>query len=258
VLAVWYVESSGRSFTPGHPVLRFENHKFFKYWGVDHEQLFDKHFRYGGHAGVPGKAYQNHKFRNSPNQAWRSVHIDSQEREYEVFALAERLGGREAACLSSSFGGPQIMGFNHVRCGYSSALAMADAFGTDNRWQVLGFYDFCKTGNLIDEVVDKRWYDFAKGYNGSSNANVYGPRIKDAFNERQALLALPKVPNPPVEMVALEAVVSSPRRAPAKRKQATRRKTAASKRKTTRTKTKTRRTKTKTSTRSRSRSRKAA
>jgi CO/xanthine dehydrogenase Mo-binding subunit len=31
VLAVWYVESGGRAFTPGKPVLRFENHKFFKY-----------------------------------------------------------------------------------------------------------------------------------------------------------------------------------------------------------------------------------
>jgi len=30
VLGVWYVESGGRAFTPGKPVLRFENHKFFK------------------------------------------------------------------------------------------------------------------------------------------------------------------------------------------------------------------------------------
>jgi hypothetical protein len=55
VLAVWYVESGGRAFTPGKPVLRFENHKFFKYWGVDHEAEFDKHFQFGGHAGVPAR-----------------------------------------------------------------------------------------------------------------------------------------------------------------------------------------------------------
>jgi hypothetical protein len=120
VLAVWYVESGGRAFTPGKPVLRFENHKFFKYWGVDHEAEFDKHFQFGGHAGVPGSASNNHKFRDRPSDQWRPVHIagqDSQDREYEVFALGERLGGREAASLSSSFGGPQIMGFNHAVCG---------------------------------------------------------------------------------------------------------------------------------------------
>jgi hypothetical protein len=47
VLAVWYVGSGGRAFTPGRPVLRFESHKFFKYWGTDHEPLFDKHFHSG-------------------------------------------------------------------------------------------------------------------------------------------------------------------------------------------------------------------
>lgn len=251
VLAVWYVESGGRSFTPGYPVLRFENHKFFKYWGADHERLFDKHFRFGGHAGASGKAYQNHKFRNKPNQAWRSVHIDRQEREYEVFALGESLGGREAASLASSFGGPQIMGFNHGDCGYSSAVAMADAFGTDNRWQVLGFYDFCKTQNLIDEIIGKRWFDFARGYNGKNNVNVYGPRIRDAFNERQALLSLPKVPNPVEKMMALVAMAPTLRTEPKKRKPVAKPKAATAKRKRGRAKKAT-------STRSTSRRRKAA
>ncbi len=93
VLAVWYVESGGRTFTPGMPVLRFENHKFFKYWGVDHEALFDKHFQFGGHAGIPGASHKNHRYRIKPTDDWRPVHIESQDREYEVFALAESLGG---------------------------------------------------------------------------------------------------------------------------------------------------------------------
>src|SRR4029079_8323728 len=106
-----------RAFPPGKPVLRFENHKFFKYWGVDHEAEFDKHFEFGGHAGVPGSSSKNHKFRDRPSDQCRPVHIpgpDSEDREYEVFAVGERLGGREAASLSSSFGGPQIVGFNHA------------------------------------------------------------------------------------------------------------------------------------------------
>ena len=213
VLAVWYVESGGRAFTPGRPVLRFENHKFFKYWGTDHEPLFDKHFQFGGHGGIPAPSYKNHKFRDKPSDPWRPVHTDSQDREYEVFALAERLGGREAACLSSSFGGPQIMGFNNGICGYPSASAMAEAFGADQRWQVLGFYDFCKSNNLIDEVQNKQWNAFGQKYNG--DGAVYGPKLKDAFDTKQALLALPTTPNPPVERLTIMTVGPTPRRSAA-------------------------------------------
>ncbi|MGO7338495.1 N-acetylmuramidase domain-containing protein, partial [Rhizobium leguminosarum] len=39
--------------------------------------------------------------------------FDSQDREYQVFTFAKQQANEEAACLSSSFGGPQIMGFNH-------------------------------------------------------------------------------------------------------------------------------------------------
>jgi hypothetical protein len=215
VLAVWYVESGGRAFTPGRPVLRFENHKFFKYWGVDHEPVFDKHFQFGGHAGISGPSHKNHKFRIKPAGPWRPVHIDSQDREYEVFALAEGLGGREAASLSSSFGGPQIMGFNHDACGYASALAMAEAFGADHRWQVLGFYDFCRSKSLIDEVENKQWIRFGELYNG--DGATYGPLLKAAFDTKHALLALSKIPNPPVEMVGDLAVSGTPA---AKRKRA--------------------------------------
>jgi len=36
VLSVWYVESGGAPFTPGKPIMRFENHKFYRYWGQTH------------------------------------------------------------------------------------------------------------------------------------------------------------------------------------------------------------------------------
>jgi hypothetical protein len=73
------------------------------------------------------------------------------------------------------------MGFNYGICGYSSAAAMAEAFGADQRWQVLGFYDFCKSNNLIDEVQNKQWNAFGQVYNG--DGAVYGPKLKDAFDE---------------------------------------------------------------------------
>ena len=64
---------------------------------------------------------------------------------------------------------------------------MTEAFGADQRWQVLGFYDFCNSNNLIDEVQNKQWKAFGEAYNG--DGAVYGPKLKDAFNTKQALLA---------------------------------------------------------------------
>lgn len=197
VLSVLYVESGGRSFLPGRPVLRLENHKFYKYWGKDHEAKFDKHFQFGGRAGISGKASENHKFRPAGSGPWKPSHVASgnnQDNEYDAFALAERLGGREAASLSSSFGAPQIMGFNHEACGYSDAASMVEAFGLSPRWQVLAFFDFCRSNDLIDEIADRQWVEFGRVYNG--NALVYGQKLEDAYQHKQALLALPKVPRP--------------------------------------------------------------
>jgi hypothetical protein len=193
-LAVWYVESGGREFVTGHPVLRFEVHKFFKYWGKDHPAKFDDHFQFGGHGGISGKPSKNHRFRAKPTDPWIKIHIDSQDREYEVFDFAKQLADEEAACLSSSFGGPQVMGFNHDAIGYDSATDLATAFREDERWHVLGFADFCRKNGLIDEVRDHRWLAFGAGYNG--DGPTYGPLLEAAFDKKNALLALPKHPSP--------------------------------------------------------------
>jgi hypothetical protein len=63
------------------------------------------------------------------------------------------------------------------------------------------FYDFCKSNNLIDEVQNKQWNAFGQVYNG--DGAVYGPKLKDAFDTKQALLALPKTPNPPLALTVM-------------------------------------------------------
>jgi len=194
VLAVWYVESSGREFVVGEPVLRFEVHKFYKYWGKANETLFDTHFRFGGHAGTAGQASKGHAFRARVGDPWVKIHVDSQFREYEAFNFAAKLAGEEAACLSSSFGGPQIMGFNHAALGYANALDLATAFRADERWHVLGFADFCRDKGLIDEILNHDWQKFGGIYNG--DGATYGPLIDAAFAKKEALAALPSHPNP--------------------------------------------------------------
>ncbi len=179
-LALWMVECGGLPFKRGRPVLRFENHMFFKRWGKDHEALFDQHFQFGGRGAIAGLGWEQHKFRLKAQDAWRRFHGD-QSTEYQVFELAARLAAREAACLSASFGGPQIMGFNHALTGYENASAMFQAFGRAERWQVLAFFDFCRVKELGAVIAARDWHGFARVYNGPGNAEVYAARIAAAF-----------------------------------------------------------------------------
>lgn len=188
VLAVWYVESGARAFTPGKPVLRFENHKFWKYWGKTNAAKFDAHFRFGGH-NAQGNSAQNHAFRNPISGSWRSFH-GTQTGEYEVFDFACTLATKEAACLSCSFGGPQIMGFNHDACGYADATKLFTAFGADVRWQVLGFFDFVRMNGLVHDIKDKLWIEFGSLYNG--DGATYGPLLAAAYGKKAAFDKLPR------------------------------------------------------------------
>jgi hypothetical protein len=137
------------------------------------------------------------------------------------------------------------MGFNHAVCGYSSAVALADAFGVDQRWQVLGFFDFCRSNSLIDEIQNRSWVAFGDKYNG--DGAVYGPKLKAAFDTKPALLALPKIPNPVTDAVVSVATfkvvkptraLKKPRRTKAKTKRAVRTRSGAgrSKKRTARSK----------------------
>ncbi len=188
VLAVWIVESGSYPFVPGKPVLRFENHQFWKYWGQKNAAVFDRHFQFGGHPN-PGKSWQHHMFRNPVTGPWRPFHGD-QALEYEVFDWATHLSDLDTACLSCSFGGPQIMGFNHDALGYDDARSLFTAFGQDLRWQVLGFFDFVKSKGLLRDIRDQVWNDFGTAYNG--DGAVYGPKIKALFDLKAKFAALPR------------------------------------------------------------------
>ena len=181
VVAVWQVESGGMDFVADHPILRFENHKFFEHWGKHNSAAFDRHFQFGGRNGIPGKPWTHQKWRPDAPGDWRVFHGD-QASEYAVFDFARGLAGDEPACLSSSFGGPQILGQNFALLGYADAAALFAAFKQSERWHVCGFFDFCEGNGLIGPLRKQEWVAFAAGYNGSGQAESYGANIKAAFD----------------------------------------------------------------------------
>ncbi len=193
VLAVWKVESGGKTHTPNQAIIRFENHLLYKVWGSGAQSTYDQYFRHGGHAGVSGNSWENHQYRESTTAAWKPLHTGQQADEYKALALATRLAGQSLAVQCISIGGPQILCSNYKVLGYASAVDMYNAFQADERWHVLGFFDFChnqaapQAGDLVKYMRDRNWTQFATYYNGSGQVSTYGKWLSDAYTEAKQL-----------------------------------------------------------------------
>ena len=187
VLAIWLVESGPYGFQEKRPLLRFEVHKFWQHWGSANSGVFERHFQFGGNGGISGSSWSNHKFLDPLTSEWRSFHGD-QVKEYQAFELASALADRELACLSCSFGGPQILGSNHGKLGYETAREMFTAFAQSERWHVCGFFDFCQSHGLLETLRNGDWHQFARIYNGPGQAETYAERINTAYQASAALL----------------------------------------------------------------------
>ncbi len=197
VLAVWRVESGGRSHTPGKAIIRFENHLLYKLWGEKDQAVYDNHFRHGGRVGQAGKSWEGHQFRASAAEQFAPVHTGKQGDEYRALELATRLAGENVAQQCISIGGPQILILNHRRLGYVTPRQMYDAFQASERWHVIGFFDFCRTtkapaaGQMIDHLRDRNWEKFAYYYNGKGQVAKYSRYLADAHQAAQAVAAVP-------------------------------------------------------------------
>lgn len=174
--AVLLVESSGSGFRDGRMIIRFENHVFRRQWGDSERQGFDAHFRFDA-----SRPWQGHAFCAGDGR-WLDCHT-SQDREWEVFAFARALS-EPAALRSISMGAPQIMGFNAARIGYDSATEMFERFSEDERYHVLGMFDFVAgpgdTSPMLEALRQGRYEQFASHYNGPGQAARYGARLREA------------------------------------------------------------------------------
>ncbi|MEO8564000.1 MAG: N-acetylmuramidase domain-containing protein [bacterium] len=178
-IGVLCVESSGQGMTDsGRLIIRFENHVFWDQWGKRNEADFRAHFSYDA-----TKRWTKHRYRQSAADAWKTSHGVGQGAEWEAFNIARALND-DAAMQSISMGAPQIMGFNHAAIGYDSARAMFDRFQADERYHILGLFDFVKGGGKTSRMLEalrRGQYDqFATYYNGNGQAAAYGAKIRAA------------------------------------------------------------------------------
>lgn len=111
--------------------------------------------------------------------------------QYQRLAKAIKKIDSEIAHQATSFGGFQIMGFNHSLCGYESAVEMSDAFHKSPDNQMNGFMNFLKSykrGKCLRAMREKNWDSFAYHYNGSAyRENRYDSKLRTAAMEYQTL-----------------------------------------------------------------------
>ncbi|MBU3021362.1 N-acetylmuramidase domain-containing protein [Aestuariibacter sp. A3R04] len=177
LVAVLCVESAGKGFEQNNGdkmIIRFENHKFWRYWGKHNATQFSQHFRYRS-----DKVWLGHEWRKDINDEWQPFH-GRQITEWEVFEFA-RLLDEEAAMLSISMGAPQIMGFNHERIGYRTVTEMFAAFSSHIQYQIAGLFEFFSP-QMLQYLRNHDFVDFASMYNGAGQKNVYGEKIRRHYN----------------------------------------------------------------------------
>lgn len=165
VRAILTVEAGTSGFLPdGRPKILFERHKFHSFYdGVATPPADICSSSPGGYVGGAGE-----------------------------YARLERAMAfdREAALWSASWGAPQIMGFNYKLAGYDSVEEMVAAFCDSEDAQLMAFATFIESVGLDDELRDKRWSDFARGYNGPNyHVNRYDARLIEAYTKRSAVAA---------------------------------------------------------------------
>lgn len=191
VLAVWKVESGPYPHVTDKAIIRFENHLLYHSWGALNDAIYAQYFRHGSYRGQAGKSWENHQYRDDPSQPFREFH-GNQEAGYRVLQLAVRLAGEEVALQCISIGGPQILVSNYALIGYRSPREMYDAFQANERYHVLGFFDFCRQkekakGGLLPYLRAKDFHSFACYYNGPGQVDYYGGKIQKAYDEARQL-----------------------------------------------------------------------
>jgi hypothetical protein len=151
IKAVIEVESGGYGFDPktGKIIIQFEPHIF--------------------------KRYTKHVIKNG---------VEGQTKEWIAFNEAWKID-KEATMLSTSFGLPQVMGFNHVAAGYKTVGEMVDGFKTGEEAQVRGMLNFIKSNRHLHKAIKSSdWRLFAYYYNGPKyKINNYDVKLANAYKK---------------------------------------------------------------------------
>ncbi len=109
----------------------------------------------------------------------------SSDERYSQIAMASKIAGDELAADSSSWGGPQIMGFNSKAAGYIDAVSMVRAFSADeeNQMSAMGAF-ILNNSSLLHALKRLDWDTAAQLYNGAAyRKNNYAVKLASAYKQ---------------------------------------------------------------------------
>ena len=90
--------------------------------------------------------------------------------------------GEEPAYWITSFGSPQIMGFNFQMCKYDSPSAMVRAFADSEDEQLMAMGRFIVAAGIKDACRSRKWASIARLYNGVDYAkNAYDSKLSHFY-----------------------------------------------------------------------------
>lgn len=157
IRAVWEVEAAGRHFAADGAVIhRFEPHH------------------------MPREHWAALGFDPGVQPPWRASRALPESRRRAMFDAACALEP-EAALRASSWGAPQIMGFNHRDAGFSTARAMVAEMAKGAPQQLAAFVHLVEAWGLGGALRAQDWTAFARRYNGSGDVDGYVRKIEQAY-----------------------------------------------------------------------------
>jgi peptidoglycan hydrolase-like protein with peptidoglycan-binding domain len=157
IRAVWEVEAGGRHFlADGSVIRRFEPHHFPR-----------QHWQAIGFSVPNGTA------------PWRASLKQSTE---AMFQRAARLDDN-AAMRASSWGAPQIMGFNHKDAGFDDPRAMVEHMAVSAAHQLGAFVQLVEAWGIAGAIRAHDWRAFARRYNGSGQVDRYARLMETAYRK---------------------------------------------------------------------------
>jgi len=166
IKAVAKVESGGSGFLPdGKPVILFEPHVFWK----ELRKIDIDPTRYKG------------EYADILYPVWGTRPYGGSSKQYARLERAAKIN-REAALASASWGKFQIMGFNWRMCKCSSLQQFINAMYKSEDEHLRLFTNYILSANLDDELRNKDWKGFARGYNGPLYyKNSYDKKLAAAY-----------------------------------------------------------------------------
>ena len=156
------VESNSKGFIDdtNNPTIRFENHWFDKLT----KGKFKKDYP---------EITVHYKIKNYNKKGLEEV-----KRFDKAFELAET-----EACLSTSWGLFQIMGFNYNLCGYDDVYEFIKDMFISEKNQLRAFLNYITETGIIKYLKDLKFETFAFAYNGKDyKSNNYDVKLTTIYN----------------------------------------------------------------------------